>query len=133
MRSYAVVDSMNGHDRLSQVMIKTLNEIQRPDQRFVFIDDGGTAQITLGGWTCYPDGTERWWDPPPIRHNDGTTLSFADGHVGYRQWEDPRTIEFGRKMTAFSELQPGNNDVRYTYLGVWGQAAQEPTGSTGRR
>jgi prepilin-type processing-associated H-X9-DG protein len=132
-RSYAVVDSMNGHDWFSQVMIKSLEEIQHADQRFVFIDDGGTPQIALGGWTCYPDGTERRWDPPPIRHNDGTTLSFADGHVEYRQWEDPRTIEFGRETTAFSELQPGNDDIRYMYVGVWGQTAQGPTDPTGRR
>jgi prepilin-type processing-associated H-X9-DG protein len=80
-RTYTVVDSMNGHSWLFQVMFKRFDEIQHPDRRFVFLDDGGTAHIALGGWTCYPDGRERWWDPPGIRHNDGTTLSFADGHV----------------------------------------------------
>lgn len=132
-RTYTVVDSMNGHSWLSQAMLKRFDEIQHPDRRFVFLDDGGTAHIALGGWTCYWDGRECWWDPPGIRHNEGTTLSFADGHVEYRQWEDPRTIAFAETMTSMSEIQPGNEDIQYMYVGVWGQATQEPTGSTGRR
>ncbi len=132
-RTYTVVDSMNVHSWLSRATLKRFDEIQHPDRRFVFLDDGGTAHIAMGGWSCYPDGTERWWDPPAIRHNDGTTLSFADGHVEYKQWEDPRTIESGRTMTALSELQPGNKDIQYMYDGVWGPATPAPTGSTPRR
>jgi len=132
-RSYAIVDSMNCKDWLGSDLIRKRSEIEQPAERFVFIDCGGTQILVGGGWTCYPDGTERWWDPPPIRHNDGTTFSFADGHVEHWQWKDPRTIEFGQRIGALSELQPDNQDIRNTQLGVWGEVKDEPTGPTGRR
>ena len=53
-----------------------------------------------------------------VAERGGATLSFADGHVEYKQWEDPRTIESGRTMIAMSELQPGNEDIQYMYDGV---------------
>ncbi|MHC4546834.1 MAG: hypothetical protein ACYSYL_20335 [Planctomycetota bacterium] len=34
------------------------------------------------------------------RHGDGTTFSFADGHVEYWKWEDPRTVPWGLKMKS---------------------------------
>ena len=40
----------------------------------------------------------QWWDPPPVRHGDGTNFSFADGHADYHKWEDPRTIEVGKAV-----------------------------------
>ncbi|UCD49918.1 MAG: hypothetical protein JSW27_20605 [Phycisphaerales bacterium] len=132
-RSYAIVDSMNCKDWLGSTLIRNRSEIEHPAERFVFIDAGGPQILLTGGWSCYPDGTERWWDRPPIQHNDGTTLSFADGHVEYWQWEDPRTVEFGRQVGAFSAPQPGNQDIRNTQLGVWGQITQEPTASAERR
>ena len=40
--------------------------------------------------------TPSWWDDPPARHNDGTTVSWADGHGSYLQWKAVETIEYGR-------------------------------------
>jgi len=121
MRLYSVVDSMNckGWPNMGATMLKERSEIKEPALRFVFLDDGGTGGSTLGGWTAFVK-EEKWWDPPPIRHGEGTTFGFADGHSEYRKWEDPRTVEFGRKMKAFSEVQQGNPDIRWCALGVWG-------------
>jgi len=121
-RSYSVVDAMNckGWSSMGGVMIKKRAEIRRPSERFVFLDNGGTAP--MGGWTCYVN-EDRWWDPPPIRHDDGTTFSFADGHSEYWKWEDQRTVEWGRQMRAFSELQPGNPDIRRCQVAAWGSEA----------
>jgi len=123
-RLYTIVDAMNckGWDSKT-VMLKKRLEIKNPAFRFVFLDDGGTAGATLGGWTCYAD-IDEWWDPPPIRHGDGTTFSFADGHSEYWKWKDPRTIDWGWKMAAFSPIQPGNVDIRNSQVGAWGQAAK---------
>lgn len=127
-RLYAIVDAMNctgwtDHiDMPGSAMIKNRLQIKDAAYRFVFIDDGGTGGSTLGGWTCYVN-LEKWWDPPPIRHSDGTTFSFADQHCEYRKWSDPRTIEFGLKETAFSEEQRDNEDIRWTSFGCWGSAA----------
>ncbi|MHC4654869.1 MAG: hypothetical protein ACYS91_07600 [Planctomycetota bacterium] len=62
------------------------------------------------------------------RHGDGTTFSFADGHVEYWKWEDPRTVPWGLKMkSCFDPLeghlatQPDNPDITKTMIGVWGR------------
>jgi prepilin-type N-terminal cleavage/methylation domain-containing protein/prepilin-type processing-associated H-X9-DG protein len=129
LRTYSVVDSMNckNWDSMGAVMLKRRLEIREPAHRFVFLDDGGAGQAHMGGWTVYVQ-EEKWWDPPPIRHGDGTNFSYADGRSGYVKWNDPRTIEYGKwaleNMDAFSDPQPGNEDIRLAAIGVWGQAAR---------
>ncbi|MBL7154541.1 MAG: prepilin-type N-terminal cleavage/methylation domain-containing protein [Phycisphaerae bacterium] len=130
-RMYAIVDAMNCRgwtgrsDMPGSVMLKNRLLIKNGAQRFVFVDDGGTGGFALGGWTCYVN-TDYWWDPPPVRHGNGTTFSFADGRSEYRKWSDPRTVEFGKREppTAFSPEQAGNEDIRWTSLGSWGSAAR---------
>jgi len=127
LRTYAVVDSMNckNWDSMGAVMLKRRTEIDEPAYRFVFLDDGGGGFAHLGGWTVYVQ-EERWWDPPPIRHGDGTNFSYADGHSDYVKWKDPRTIEFGKRIppVAFSPVQAGNEDIRLAAIGVWGKAGK---------
>jgi len=124
-RTYAISDAMNckgwGNNR---VLLKHETDIRRPHIRFIFLDDGGTAGATLGGYTCFSvhsPGNDRWrwWDPPPIRHGDGTTFAFADQHVEYWKWQDARTIEFGLQMQAFSPAQQGNPDITKTMIAAW--------------
>lgn len=122
-RGFAVVDSMNCKGWGLGVMLKNKNQIERPSERFVFIDHGGDLYNIAGGWTCYVN-EDKWWDPPPVHHNDGTNFSFADGHVEYWKWKDLRTVEFGRQEIAGSEPQPGNDDIRRTQIATWGDVAR---------
>ena len=127
MRTYSCVDSMNCRhwDSMGVVMLKRRHEIPNAPYRFVYLDDGGASFAHIGGWTCYVQ-EERWWDPPPIRHGDGTNFSYADGHADYVKWKDPRTIEFGKLVPprARSDPQPGNEDIRLAAIGMWGSAAK---------
>ncbi len=127
LRTYSVSDSMNckNWDSMGAEMIKKRKDIPNPAYRIVFLDDGGTITSALGGWTVYVK-EEKWWDPPPVRHGDGTTFSFADGHSEYHKWKDPRTIEFGKRVppTAGSENQPGNEDLHWAAVAMWGKAAK---------
>lgn len=51
-------------------------DIPDPMNRAVFIDEGWvTPDIFAIHYT-----QKEWWDEPPVRHDDGTNLSFADGH-----------------------------------------------------
>ena len=127
LRTYALTDAMNcrGWDS-NRVMFKHITEIRKPHDTITFLDDGGTAGAALGGWTLfsiYTGGSDRWvwWDPPPIRHGDGTTFAFVDQHIEYWKWQDERTIEWGLQMRAFSPPQPGNPDITKTMIGVWGR------------
>jgi len=126
-RTYAVVDSMNCKDwpTMGVDMIKKRIDIPQPTYRIVFLDDGGTSPAAMGGWTVYVQD-EKWWDPPPVRHGDGTNFSFADGHSEYHKWEDSRTIEFGSLIPPMynSDEQPGNVDIRWAAIAAWGSVAR---------
>jgi len=132
LRTYSVSDSMNCRgwthrsDMPGTVMIKKRLDIPNSAYRIVFLDDGGTITSALGGWTVHVT-TEEWWDPPPIRHGDGTTFSFADGHSRYHKWEDPRTIEWGKRVPpeAGSPTQAGNEDLHWAAVAMWGSAANQ--------
>jgi prepilin-type N-terminal cleavage/methylation domain-containing protein/prepilin-type processing-associated H-X9-DG protein len=62
--------------------------------RLVFLDEG---KMTLCSWNIYTRGTDLanacWFDCPPVRHGNGTTLAFVDGHTEYHKWGDKRTTE----------------------------------------
>jgi prepilin-type N-terminal cleavage/methylation domain-containing protein/prepilin-type processing-associated H-X9-DG protein len=125
-RTYSASDAMNCKDwpNMQAEMIKKRMKIEDPAFRIVFVDDGGTNPSALGGWTVYTN-QPRWWDPPPVRHGDGTNYGFADGHSDYHKWEDPRTIAFGKLVPpkAFSEDQPGNPDLHWAARAMWGTKA----------
>ena len=124
VRTYAIMDSMNCRDwpDMGATIIKRRITIKQPAFRAVFIDDGGTGRSAMGGWTVFTNQWS-WWDPPPVRHGDGTNFSFADGHSEYHKWRDPRTIEFGKQFppSARSAAQSGNEDIHWSSLAVWGQ------------
>jgi len=124
VRTYSISDSMNckGWPNMGATIIKKRMAIKNPALRAVFLDDGGTCPSALGGWTVYADQYQ-WWDPPPVRHGDGTTFSFADGHSDYHKWVDQRTIDFGKRVPpgAFSGIQDDNEDIHWASIAVWGQ------------
>jgi prepilin-type N-terminal cleavage/methylation domain-containing protein/prepilin-type processing-associated H-X9-DG protein len=128
-RTYSIMDSMNCKGAWDNytIMLKKRSEIKQPAFRAVMHDDGGTNMSALGGFTtrsvhAIRGGNWSWWDPPPVRHGEGTNWSFADGHSDYHKWEDPRTVEFGKKIlpSANSEQQPDNPDLIWSAEVVWG-------------
>ncbi len=131
-RTYSIADSMNCKDwgEMRAKIIKKRTLIKDPTHRVVFLDDGGTCPSALGGWTVRDLFNLRsnmtWWDPPPVRHGDGTNYGFADGHSDYHKWVDPRTIEFGKLVPprAGSGSQPDNEDLTWAAIAVWGNQTQ---------
>ncbi len=124
--TYAIVDAMNGATSIpgtKDVMIKWLNQIRRPGERFVFVDEG---KISPDSWTVFYD-RESWWDRPTVRHGDGTNFSFADGHSDYWKWKDPRTVKLA-EGTISDAAQEGNADLRAVQKAAWGKLGYEPQG-----
>ena len=128
IRMYTIFDAMNCKEWIDTTgagregmgpLIKRRAAIKRAYERAVFMDDGGASPAHKGGWTGYAI-LAKWWDPPPIRHGMGTTLSFADTHVEYWKWSDRRTIDQGRLGTANSVDQPGNPDIYRMAVASWG-------------
>ena len=89
------------------------NQIVTPSQFFTFQDEYPKS-------ICWPffgvpmtySGSEVFFNFPSIAHNNGGVLSYADGHVEWHRWTDPRTlsptsIDFHRH----SDLSPNNADL----------------------
>ncbi len=137
MRTYAIVDAMNGWPTKPDLIVKNRMRIDHPGERTVFVDEGW---VTLASWSI-PYDRESWWgstpsvsgllnnrnnDCPPVRHGDGTDFSFADGHSEYWKWLDRRTVEYGLMLAGTNPLQPGNPDLHRVQKAVWGKLGYVP-------
>jgi prepilin-type processing-associated H-X9-DG protein len=75
----------------------------------VFLDVGSTS-LTVGQypteWAVMGSDVYRrtgWSEAAggfgaPIHHGKGTCTSFADGHVQYWKWKDPRTVAWSQAI-----------------------------------
>jgi prepilin-type N-terminal cleavage/methylation domain-containing protein/prepilin-type processing-associated H-X9-DG protein len=89
-------------------------------QRAVFIDMGQTPTSSdFYVHYLYP----MWkYSAPPVRHDDGTTLSMADGHVEYWKWSR-ETVNIPRKLLPmrhlFAEVMEGGDYEPQTEDGIY--------------
>jgi prepilin-type N-terminal cleavage/methylation domain-containing protein len=100
-------------------------EIKQPGQRMLFFDEGRSGshypepyigqQISNIPKECWAQ-----FDYPPVHHNNGTCLSFVDGHIEYWKWKDPRTIKVGYDLTGLYEEQLDNPDLGRLRKAIWG-------------
>lgn len=136
--TYSIMFSMNAvnHTEVHGVLgahVKKRNEIKpAPALRTVFIDEG---YMTPDAYAVNYS-KELWWDNPPVRHGDGTTVSLADGHVEHLKWRGTDTIDVARDKDAKQEA-PGTNwspstddgyeDLYTVQKGCWGKLGYTPT------
>jgi len=145
MLNYTIVDSMNGLSRMGTtyagegkrigdtvLWVQNMDEIIAPGpaERMVFIDAGWIVPDSFS--THYT--LEAWWDDPPVRHNDGATVSFADGHTEYWQWKGSDTVEYGRhsdrdhRVNNYApQTAEGREDLHRLQRAVWGRLGYEPS------
>ena len=101
-----------------------------PAYRLVFIDEGW---VTPDAFAVHYGGEERWWDDPPIRHGDGTNVTFADGHNEYKKWTGTDTIKRGRTVDRghvgdwTPETDQGFQDLYWMQKGCWGKLGYNPS------
>ena len=140
-RTYSIVDSLNGVPQpgnpmgrgpvevMDKLIVKNRGKLQYAHMRAVFICVGWTAP---GSYGVYYD-KEKWWDPPPMQHLKGTTVSFADAHVVYWKWKGKETIELFNNAgpTPLSQhvsptTREGKGDLQMVQKAVWGKLGYEP-------
>jgi prepilin-type processing-associated H-X9-DG protein len=133
--TYMIIDSMNGkymwNYQISKthnpayMMAKNLSEIKGASGRIVFIDEG---TVTPDSYAVY-SGSEYWFDPPPVRHEGGVTVSFADGHSVYHKWKAKETIAKG--SGDYYDFKPATcdakNDLYWMQTGCWGELRYIPS------
>jgi prepilin-type N-terminal cleavage/methylation domain-containing protein/prepilin-type processing-associated H-X9-DG protein len=136
MRTYAIVDSINGLARQGTISgntgvrvgrtvlwIKKKGEITVPGPayRLVFVDEGRVTPDSYAVHYVNP----RWWDPPHVRHGDGTNVSFSDGHSDYWKYRGKKTIETGKLPDPLHQMQPITaeevDDLQKMQKAVWGR------------
>jgi len=143
--TYAVVDAMNGLVRSGTasgsgkvfnrgtrigktvIWIKRKSEISSPApaQRMVYIDEGA---MTPDSFAVHYNNAGPWWDDPPVRHGDGTTVTWADGHVSHLKWKAAETIKWARDHRDYygsGSFQPqtpeGIQELEDFRKSVWGR------------
>lgn len=132
-RTYSIVDGMNGYRNVpgtSALVVTKDTQIRRPSERGVFIDEG---HPTPASWTVYYE-QPLWWDFVPVRHDMGTTVSFADGHSELWFWKEAITANYTRTWcgddypyTILSQpLQFDNEDLERCIRMVWGSVGYTP-------
>ena len=146
--TYAAVDAMNGLIRngtasrggnsshpsavgrrigSTTLWIKRKNEINSPTpaERMVYIDEGA---MTPDSFATHYSQRGPWWDDPPVRHGDGTTVSWADGHASHLKWKAPETIKRARDTADWyggggfmPTTQKGIEEMVDFQKAVWGR------------
>ena len=95
------LDDMPAFARLGQILRPP------PTELFVFIDvhEGGILDSLFGiPWpgSAFP---QQWWDLPANRHGQGSSLSFADGHVERWKWNVPKVFkDLGQMVEPNGEI-----------------------------
>jgi prepilin-type N-terminal cleavage/methylation domain-containing protein/prepilin-type processing-associated H-X9-DG protein len=119
-RTYAAVDAMNADDLDGGTMLKHLTEILKPAERAVFLDDSGATP--MGAWSIHYQ-QRAWWDEPPIRHGDGGTWAFSDGHSEYWKWQDTltHTFTYENEDEWKHVVFPFSVDIPRAQMAAWGE------------
>jgi prepilin-type N-terminal cleavage/methylation domain-containing protein/prepilin-type processing-associated H-X9-DG protein len=136
MRTYTITDAMNGLRRdgtytgnvgkmvgRTVLWVKKTTEVTvpNPSNRIVFLDEGRVTPDSYA--THYLNA--RWWDPPHVRHADGTNVSFVDGHSDYWKWESKETIGVGKMANPVHQYVPKSAeamaDLQKIQKAIWGR------------
>jgi prepilin-type N-terminal cleavage/methylation domain-containing protein len=138
--TYNFVDGMNGMPcppgcsrgsvaEVSSVWVKNRNTIKKTSTRIVLMDEG---RVTPDSIAVYYGGSaaasEKWFDPPEVRHGDGTIVSYVDSHAEYWKWSK-ETAGFG-KIGTYNQVPIttlGKQDLYRVQSGCWGKLGYTPT------
>jgi prepilin-type processing-associated H-X9-DG protein len=136
MLTYSIVDSMNGYgsgrSAASQArIVKVRTQIRNASDRIVFVDEGFATPDSYAVY--YDTNPDTWWDSPMVRHSDGATFGFADGHSEYWKWKGKETVEIAKRQDRMhtgnepARTPDGKRDLYRVQKAVWGKLGYPPT------
>ena len=104
-RSYSINTFCNG--AIPAVpSVNNIARVRRTSDTMVFVEEFDPRGYNMGSFLLFNSG-DVWVDYPVSWHNRGACLSFADGHVEYFRWADPRTVTL-----TFLAVTPNNPDLK---------------------
>lgn len=122
VNAYPQPGNLHGRTGTTNLIMKNMSDVRKPHSIIVIIDEGwGTPDSFATHYT-----QALWWDDPPVRHGEGATVSFADGHTEYKKWQGSDTIEFGINAVIghsnnYAPTTPdGHKDLQWVQRGCWG-------------
>jgi prepilin-type processing-associated H-X9-DG protein len=118
----ATYPNSGGSSTVLAPQITLINQIKKPAERFVFLDNGsfkrGAFFVVYSGSGSSAPG--RWYDLPPVIHSQGTNFVFADGHAIYRKWTDPHTLTAAGGPWGGGSVDYCDCDLRWMEKVTWG-------------
>ena len=105
-RSYSINTFCNGAPGLGVPPVNNVARIKETSRTMVFVEEFDPRGFNKGSFLIYNAG-DLWIDYPVSWHNRGACVSFADGHVEYFRWGDPRTVTL-----TFLAVTPNNPDLK---------------------
>jgi prepilin-type processing-associated H-X9-DG protein len=122
MRSYAMnvylnpVGSFTEFLSRSHQVYRKSSDIRLPSNIFVFQDVNPQNICTPAFIVDMPGaGMDGFFHFPATHHNRSGVMTFADGHVETRRWQDPRTFvkaSSGTKV-GHDNVSPRNSDLAW--------------------
>jgi prepilin-type N-terminal cleavage/methylation domain-containing protein/prepilin-type processing-associated H-X9-DG protein len=138
LRTYSIANAWNSPQSfgVGAVSIKKLSKVPNTSSRAVFMDGIG---LDIDGQFTALYGQPKWQTIPNYRHDNGTTLAFADGHTESWKWTNQElTVEVAKKSFEYSIKnnasnsmrnqgdQSGNEDLQRVQKAVWGTLGYTP-------
>jgi len=136
--SYSGVNGFVGGDTAYEHLpgfISKSSQILHPGDRFLWVEECSSQQITIAGQTCgVNQGTwdmnsgnpalnfadAIWGDSPAAFHGNNSSFNFADGHAETHKWLSASVIAFANSM----------NPRKYAWFGGTEAAAAQANGQS---
>lgn len=119
VRSYSISQQLNSDDGVrwwsdALKSVRLSDSIRNPSETFLMLDEADPRGRVQNSFAFNPKSNPpineyRWIDWPANFHFDGFPLSFTDGHVEFRRFEDSRT----KTITGFNTTHTGSADWEY--------------------